>query len=100
MTALGFLVTLEAQPGREDEVVAFLMEAKALVDLEPGTRSWSAFRSGPSSFAIFDVFDSEHDRDVHLHGEVRKALQARGGELFSQAPVITAVEVLAEKQQA
>lgn len=91
-------MTLEAQPGREDDVAAFLLEAKTLVDREPGTRSWSGFRSGPTSFGIFDVFDNEHDRDAHLHGEVRKALENRGAELFSRAPVITAVDVLAEKQ--
>jgi quinol monooxygenase YgiN len=97
MPSLGFLVTLVAHPGREDDVVAFLNEARALVEAEPGTRRWFAFRSDASTFGIFDVFDSEHDREMHLHGEVRKALDARGGELFASPPVITAVDVLEEK---
>ena len=97
MPTVGFLVTLTAQPGREDEVARFLKDAKVLVDAEPGTRTWFAFRSGASTFGIFDAFDSEHDREAHLNGEVRKALDARGDQLFSRPPEITAVDVLVEK---
>ena len=97
MPSVGFLVTLTAQPGQEDAVVAFLEEARTLVEAEPGTRTWFAFRSGASTFGIFDVFDTERDREVHLHGEVRKAFEARGDQLFSSPPLITPVDVLAEK---
>lgn len=83
MPPLGFLVTLEARPGKEDAVADFLREAKELVDAEPGTLSWYAFRAGPQSFGIFDVFGDSTDRDTHLHGEVRKALVACGPELLS-----------------
>jgi hypothetical protein len=36
MPSVGFLVSLTARPGREDDVVAFLEEARALVEAEPG----------------------------------------------------------------
>ena len=97
MAPLGFLVELEARPGREADVVDFLTEAKTLVEAEPGTLLWFAFRRSPTSFGIFDVFGTAADREVHLHGEVRKALEARGPELFSTDPVITPVDVLAAK---
>ncbi|WP_028934062.1 putative quinol monooxygenase [Pseudonocardia spinosispora] len=97
MPSLGFLVELEAQQGKEDLVAEFLSEAKLLVDAEPGTVAWFAFRTGPTSFRIFDVFDTEDDRQTHLHGEVRKALEKRGGELFGAPPVITPVDVVAVK---
>jgi quinol monooxygenase YgiN len=97
MPPVGFVVELQAQPGKQEAVAAFLTDAKKLVDEEPGTLLWFAFRSGPTSFGIFDVFDDEANRDVHLHGEVRKALEARGPELFGAEPVITPVDVLAAK---
>jgi quinol monooxygenase YgiN len=94
MPLLGFLVELEARPGREAAVAAFLAEARRLVDDEPGTLVWFAFQRGPASFGIFDVFGSEADRDAHLHGEVRKAMEAQGPELFSAKPVITPVDLI------
>ncbi|MET0700072.1 MAG: antibiotic biosynthesis monooxygenase [Mycobacterium sp.] len=96
MSQLGFLVTLEAHPDKVAEVVEFLVQAKSLVDAEPGTRTWHAFRVGPTSFRIFDTFDTEADRQVHLHGKVRDGLDTHG-ELFSTPPTITEVDVLAVK---
>ena len=78
MDAVGFLVTLEARDGVADDVADFLMSAKELVDNEPGTLLRFAFRRGPKSLGIFDIFANEVDRDIHLHGEVRKAFEAHG----------------------
>lgn len=97
MPAFGFLVEFEAQPGKEQAVADFLVEAKAMVDAEPGTRAWFSFRRGERSFGIFDAFDTEEDREVHLHGEVRTALEARGPGLFAVTPTITPVDLLAAK---
>jgi quinol monooxygenase YgiN len=93
---LGFLVTLHAKPGREDEVVAFLETAERLVHAEPGTKQWFGFRVDATTFGIFDTFDTESDRDSHLHGEVRKALEANA-ELFDRPPVIAPVDVVGIK---
>jgi quinol monooxygenase YgiN len=97
MPALGFLVEFEAQPGREQALADFLVEAKALIDAEPGTVAWFAFRRGERSFGIFDAFRTEDDRETHLHGEVRRALVARGGDLLAVPPVITPVDLVATK---
>ena len=97
MPAFGFLVTLEARPGKEAAVAAFLREAKTLVDAEPGTLTWFGFQAGATTFCIFDAFNTEADRQVHLHGEVRAALQAHADELFDVLPTITVVDVLAAK---
>lgn len=97
MPAYGFLVEFEARPGKEDDVAQFLVDAKALVDAEPGTLAWFAFRLGPASFRIFDAFETEEDREIHLQGKVRQQIEARGEELFSTPPVITPVNLLATK---
>lgn len=92
----GFLVTLTAKPGREDEVAAFLTTAERLVHEEPGTKQWFGFRVDTTTFGIFDTFDDEPDRQTHLHGEVRKALEANA-ELFDGAPVIVPVDLVGTK---
>src|SRR6476646_2058256 len=55
MPPYGFFVEFEARAGKEDDVEQFLREAKLMVDAEPGTLAWFAFRFGPSSFRIFDA---------------------------------------------
>lgn len=97
MPAYGFLVEFEARAGKEADVAGFLVDAQKLVEAEPGTLAWFAFRLGPSSFRIFDAFDSEDDRQAHLQGKVREAIEARGDELFVTPPTITPVDLLASK---
>lgn len=97
MPSYGFFVEFEARPGKEEDVARFLEEAKALVDDEPGTLTWFAFRLGPSSFRIFDAFETEEARQTHLDGKVRQAIEARGDELFATSPVITPVDLVAAK---
>ncbi|MFF7677984.1 putative quinol monooxygenase [Actinacidiphila glaucinigra] len=97
MPAYGFFVEFEARPGREEDVARFLVDAKTLVDAEPGTLTWFGFRLGPSSFRIFDAFETEEDRETHLRGKVRQRFEALGDEVFAAPPVITPVEVLAAK---
>ncbi|MET7296641.1 antibiotic biosynthesis monooxygenase, partial [Streptomyces griseoloalbus] len=94
MPAYGFLVEFEAKPGKEEDVAQFLIDAKELVDAEPGTLAWFSFRLGPTSFRIFDAFETEDDREAHLQGKVRDQIEARGAELFSVPPTITPVNLL------
>ena len=64
MISKALWVELQAQPGKEDDVEAFLNSAKALVESEPGTRTWYAIKLGPSSYGIFDTFDDEPGRNA------------------------------------
>lgn len=97
MVTTSLLVRLEAQPGKEEELAAFLGEALPLVEAEPQTVAWFAVRTGPSSFAIFDVFPGEAGRQAHLDGPVASALMARAPELLSHPPAIDHADVLAAK---
>jgi quinol monooxygenase YgiN len=97
MVTVGLLVRLEAKPGKQDEVAAFLRGGLALVEAEPATTAWFAVRLWPSTFGIFDVFPDEAGRQAHLAGRVAAALMAQAAELLSQAPVIEKVDVLAAK---
>lgn len=97
MVKTALFVRLEAKPGKEQEVEAFLRGGLPLVEAEPATIAWFGIRLGPSTFGIFDAFPDEAGRQAHLSGKVAAALMAKAGELFSQPPSIEKVDVLAAK---
>ena len=94
---LGLLATLEAKPGKEQDLADFLTAGRAVVAAEAGTVVWYAFRIDERTFGIFDAFESEESRQAHLGGEIPKALGEKGAELLASDPVIRPVEVLASK---
>ena len=93
---VGLLVRFDALPGKEADVEAFLQGGRELVEREPDTARWFAFRLGPSSFGIFDAFPDDTGRQAHLSGAVAAALAEVAGELI-EAPAIEPVEIIAEK---
>jgi quinol monooxygenase YgiN len=92
LVAVGLLVTLEAKPGKEDDLVAFLEGALPLVEQEPQTTAWFAVRLAASRFGIFDAFPTETGREAHLSGPVAAALMESAPELLASAPIIETVE--------
>lgn len=97
MSKLAILARLEAKPGHEAELAAFLAGALPLAQEEPATTTWFALRLGPSTFGIFDTFPDPAGRQAHLDGPIAKALFAKAPELLAKPPAIEMVEVLAAK---
>ena len=97
MVSVALLVRLDAKPGKEADVEAFLRGGLPIVQQEPATTAWFAIRLGPSSFGIFDAFPDESGRQAHLSGRVAAALMAKAPELLAKAPTIERVDVLAAK---
>ena len=97
MVDVALLVRLEAKPGKEGDVEAFLRGGLAVVQEEPATIAWFAIRLGPSSFGIFDAFPNDAGRQAHLSGRVAAALMARAPELLSEPPLIEKIDILAAK---
>ena len=97
MGTRGLLARLEAKPGREGDVEQLLVGALPLAEAEIGTQTWFAWRMGPTTFGIFDTFESEDGRQAHLSGEIAKALMANADELLAQPPQIDPIDILAEK---
>ena len=95
METLAFLATLQARPGKEAQVEAFLKSAAPLAEKEPQTLKWYAIKLGPSKYGIFDTFPNETGRNAHIAGEIAKQLMARADELFAAPPQIEKVEILA-----
>ena len=97
MLTLGLFARLEAKPGKEQEVAAFLQQGLQLANQEGTTPLWFALRLGPSTFAIFDAFREETGRQAHLNGPIAQALMAKAPALLASPPVIERVEVLGAK---
>ena len=97
MVRVGLSVLLEAKPGKESEVAAFLKSGLALANEESQTTVWFALQFGPSSFGIFYAFPDDSGRKAHLTGPIAAALMARASELLSRPPQIDNVDVLAAK---
>jgi quinol monooxygenase YgiN len=97
MLTLGLFARLEAQPGKADELAAFLMQGLQLARQEPATPLWFALRLGPTTFAIFDAFHDNSGREAHLNGPIAKALMTHAPGLLAAPPAIEPVEVLGAK---
>lgn len=97
MVQCALMVRIEAKPGKEQEVEAFLQSALAMVEDEPETTAWFALKMGPHEFGIFDAFPNESGRRAHLTGKVAEALFAKDLDLLAREPEIVKIDVLADK---
>ena len=97
MLNFSLFVRLEAKPGKENEVAAFLKQGLELANQEAKTPIWFALRLGPSTFAIFDAFRDEQGRQNHLNGPIAQALMAQAPNLLAAPPVIERMDVLGAK---
>jgi quinol monooxygenase YgiN len=94
---LGLLATLEAKPGKGDDLAQFLEGGRALAVAEEGTVTWYAFKISETTYGIFDTFETEDGRQAHINGEIPKALAAVGAELLANDPDIRPIDILAVK---
>jgi quinol monooxygenase YgiN len=97
MVTVGLLVTMQAKPGKENELARFLTAALPLAQAEPETTAWFAIKIDPSTFAIADFFPAAAGRQAHLDGPIAAALLKRADELLASPPDIKPVDVLAAK---
>lgn len=98
MAKFAFYVELKARPGKEAAVEAFLKQGAVMAMAEAGAISWYGLKEEePGLYGVIDTFNDEVGRDAHLNGELAKALFAKAEELFSEAPKIHRLHVVAEK---
>jgi quinol monooxygenase YgiN len=97
MLTKSLFARLEAKPGKEAELAAFLKQGLQLAQDEATTPVWFALRLGPSTFGIFDAFRDETGRQAHLDGPIAKALMAQAPNLLATPPVIERLDVLGAK---
>lgn len=90
-------VRLEAKPGKEQAVADFLAAGLEMTNQEATTPIWFALKLSPNTFAVFDAFAGEEDRQAHLAGNMAKSLMARVDEMLARPPSVEPFDVLAMK---
>ncbi len=86
MIKFAFLITLEAKPGKENEVNEFLKSALQIVDEEPDVITWYALKRDENKSGFFHTFTIEENRKTHLSGKTAKAL-IKVSDLFVNNPL-------------
>ena len=94
---VGVLALVEAKPGKEAEVEAFVKGGLGIVEQEPGTRVWFGFRVDERTFGIFDAFEDEAARQDHMNGRIPAALAEVGPQVLAKNADIRMVDLLAVK---
>lgn len=97
MPTKSLFVRLEAKPGKEQDVAAFLRQGLELANQETATPVWFALQLGPSTFGVFDAFRDESGRQNHLDGPIAQALMTQAPNLLAAPPVIERIDVLGAK---
>jgi quinol monooxygenase YgiN len=97
MVTVGLLATLNAKPGKEDDLASFLESALPLAQAEDDTIAWFAIKIDNATYGIFDVFPGPEGRQAHLDGPIAAALMAKADDLLSSPPDIKPIDVLAAK---
>jgi hypothetical protein len=96
VVAVGVLAHFEFTPGNEAFAEQFFNDGKPLVDRQPATTMWFAFRLGPDSYGAFAAFATEADRDALLSSGGPK-LAAENRARFSQPPTFEKVDIVATR---
>ncbi len=97
MVTVGLLATLNAKPGKEQELAEFLASALPLAENEPDTTAWFAIKLDEATYGIFDAFPADDGRQAHLNGPIAAALMEKADDLLASPPDIKPIDVLAAK---
>lgn len=96
-TPYAFVARIESKPERAQELSDLLTGALSLAEAETGTVRWHAAQTSPTTFWIFDTFETEDARQAHITGPIADALMANVDELMTGPPEILPADVLATK---
>ena len=94
---IAILANIEAKPEHAADVESLLKSAIDLANQETETTTWFAFKLSDTRFGIFDTFANEEGRQIHLSGDIAKALLGKADEWLIQAPDILMADVLEAK---
>jgi hypothetical protein len=93
MVTVGVLARFEVKPGLEQDVVSFFKEGLPLVEAQPSTTVWFAFRLSETTYGAFAAFADAHDRDALLTSGGPQ-LSRKYAHLFAEAPSFDKIDVL------
>jgi len=93
MVTVGVVARFEAKPGTHAEMERFFHSGLAIVEGQPSTTMWFAFRTGPTSYGAFAAFETDADREALLTAGGPK-LSAEFATLFARPPSFEKADIL------
>jgi len=93
MSDVGVIAHFEAKPGQEARMEQFFHEGVGIVQTQPASTKWFAFRISPTQYGAFAVFDSEADREALLAAGGPK-LSIAYHDVFAQKPSFEKIDIL------
>lgn len=66
MVTVGLFIRVEAKPDKVEDVEATLKSVVDQVRAEGKAVAWFGLRLGPTTFAVYDAFANDADRQAHL----------------------------------
>lgn len=94
----GVIAEFEFHPGSENAARRFFEAGQLVVEQQPATTRWYAFRTGETSYGAFAVFATDVDRDALLASGGPKSSAANRA-LFVRAPTFNKVEIVAARDE-
>lgn len=79
MVTVGVLAHFHFKPGSESAAEQFFQNGRIVVDQQPVTTVWFAFRLGPTTYGAFAAFASDEDREALLSSGGPKLAASNGG---------------------
>ncbi len=96
MVTVGVTARFEFVAGNEAAIEQFFSNGRRVVDGQPETTQWFAYRVGPTTYGAFAVFANDADRDALLSAGGPRASR-ESAELFARPPTFEKVEVVASR---
>jgi hypothetical protein len=90
---VGVLATFDVTPESSQRVAAFFDEGLPLVERQPGSTVWFAFRVDDTTYGAFAAFANDADRQALLSAGGPQLAQ-KYADLFASRPTFVEVEVL------
>jgi hypothetical protein len=94
MPTVGVLARFEFKPGNEAAAEHFFQQGKLVVEEQPATTMWFAFRLAANTYGAFAAFDSEADRESLLSAGGPRASRTNA-DLFERPPSFEKVDLVA-----
>jgi hypothetical protein len=93
MVRVGVLARFEAKPDSGAEIANFFKEGLPLVEAQPESTVWFAFRLNQTTYGAFAAFANERDRDALLSAGGPQ-LSNKYRHLFTSPPTFDKVDLL------
>ncbi len=93
MVTVGVLARFEAKPDSGAEIASFFDEGLPLVEQQPESTVWLAFRVNDTTYGAFAAFANDRDRDALLSAGGPQ-LSQKYRHLFTSPPTFDKVDLL------